>query len=62
MPVTYDYDVFEDSDIRVPQAPGELHRKIERLRGDHKKRTGKMPNKAKLIVELLFTHPKLRSL
>lgn len=62
MATTYDYEVFEDSDIRVVKAPGELHRKIERLRGKVKSETGKLPNKGKLVAELLFTHPKLRSL
>jgi hypothetical protein len=62
MTTTQQPPVFRDTDIRVPKAPGELHLKIYQLMEKRRKKTGKIPNKAKLVVELLTTHPKLKTL
>lgn len=53
---------FADTDILIKKAPGELHRKLAKLGGKRKGRTGIEPNKPDLVVELLFSHPKLKSL
>lgn len=61
--MTNDYkNVFADTDIRIPKAPGELHRKLHRLMGRREDQTGLRPTKKDLVVELLFSHPKLKSL
>jgi hypothetical protein len=62
MTTTTEQPTLRPKDLRVPMAPGELHRKIDSLMESRKKKTGKLPNKAKLVTELLYTHPKLKPL
>lgn len=53
---------FEVGDIRVVDAPAELHAKLAKLMGRRQGRNGVRPNKSKLVIELCMTHPKLKSL
>lgn len=53
---------FTDADILIKKAPGELHRKLAKLGGKYKGKTGVEPNKPDLVVELLWSHPKLKPL
>lgn len=55
---------FTNAAIRIPKEDGvpELHRKLARLGGKRKAKTGKEPAKKDLVVELLFSHPELRNL
>lgn len=54
----------EAHDIRVPKdlAPGELHDKLEKLQGKIKFKEGRTLTKPELVVELLNTHPKMKSI
>ena len=53
---------LEAMDIRVQKAPGELHRKLERLQSKFEFHRGTRPTKSDLVIELLDTHPKLKNL
>lgn len=53
---------LEAMDIRVQKAPGELHRKLERLQSKLEFERGTRPTKSDLVIELLENHPKVRSL
>ena len=53
---------LEAMDIRVQKAPGELHRKLERLQSKFEFNRGTRPTKSDLVIELLDTHPKLKNL
>lgn len=55
-------DEFVDGDIRVEDAPATLHFKLAKLMGKRQARSGIRPNKSKLVIELLSTHPKLKSI
>jgi hypothetical protein len=53
---------LEAMDIRVIKAPGDLHRKLERLQSKFEYERGTRPTKSELVIELLETHPRTRSL
>ena len=53
---------LEAMDIRVAKAPGELHRKLERLQSKLEYERGARPTKSDLCIELLESHPRVRSL
>ena len=53
---------LEPMDIRVQKASGEVHRKLERLQSKLEYERGARPTKSELVIELLETHPKMRSL
>lgn len=53
---------LESMDIRVIKAPGDLHRKLERLQSKFEFVRGSRPTKSELVIELLESHPKLKAL
>jgi len=53
---------LESMDIRVIKAPGDLHRKLERLQSKFEFNRGTRPTKSELVIELLESHPKVKTL
>lgn len=52
----------EGRDIRIQKAPEELHQRLEKLMGKVQYKEGVDITKPDLCIELLSTHPKVKSI
>lgn len=55
-------DEVEGRDIRIQKAPEQLHKKLERLISKVGYETGEDITKPDLCIQLLSTHPRIKSL